>query len=603
MEGMRMLVAAMVLLTLAREALAVEYLKFGGANAPWVENALVVTALKKIESSLAALEADPDENIMIQIGELGGRAVSSITAFGQSLVRQEETGFQQGNDILPALIDGDPNTGWRVFTNTNGAELRIDMGAVFVLHRIFMRRGVLDNDNQSLRGYEIYANDGDSTNFIGAEPVFALIAQNRTHGDPELDVRFAPQPVRFLKVRSTGERPFSMGDLEVFGTGVTPFARYVSRVIDLGAPANFGPVQIAARIDPDAEVLFATKTGTVPDDSLYFRQTGIPGKFAEVPKSEFSRNLNPRYAGFVRENDREWSAWSPPYAALESPLNSPDNRQYLQFEFRLISNGLLDQAIIDSLTIPYTVPAIADSVLGEISPITAVLGEQNRFTYHLRAVISGDKRGFDTVFITTPFPAKATAVEVDGQGVDFTQEATDRQLQVVFPDGRIEQNGQEVAIHFESLVTVSGTEFRSEVGDSQSDAFPQRVIGGDAHQSAAGNSLTVGGTIEDRLFTGIHFSSSVITPNGDNTHDELKLNYTLLKITSPVEVQVTTHSLIGTPVRSLYNQMDLSGPQEIRWDGRDDEGRLVPPGLYLIRITANTDAGENTQLRPVAVVY
>ena len=602
MEGMRLLVAAMVLLTLARESLAVEYIKFGGANTPWVENALVVTALKEIESSLAALEADPDENIMIQIGELGGRAVTSVTAFGQSLTGQG-TSFQQGNDILPELIDGNPNTGWRVFTNTNGAELRIDMGAVFVLHRIFMRRGVLDTDNQSLRGYEIYANDGDSTNFIGAEPVFALIAQNRTHGDPELDVRFAPQPVRFLKVRSTGERPFSMGDLEVFGTGVTPFARYVSRVIDLGAPANFGPVQIAARIDPDAEVLFATKTGTIPDDSLYFRQTGIPGKFEEVPKSEFSRNLNPRYAGFVRENDQEWSAWSPPYAALESPLNSPDNRQYLQFEFRLISNGLLDQAIIDSLTIAYTVPAIADSILGEISPITAVLGEQNRFTYHLRTVIFGDKRGFDTVFITTPFPARVTAVEVDSQGVNFTQEATDRQLQVVFPDGRIEQNGQEVAIHFESLVTVSGTEFRSEVGDSQSDAFPQRVIGGDAHQSATSNSLTVSGSIEDRLFTGIHFSSSVITPNGDSTHDELKLNYTLLKVTSPVEVQVTTHSLIGTPVRSLYNQMDLSGPKELRWDGRDDEGRLVPPGLYLIRITANTDAGENTQIRPVAVVY
>ena len=152
-----------------------------------------------------------------------------------------------------------------------------------------------------------------------------------------------------------------MGDLEVFGIGVTPFAHYISRVIDLGAKANFGPIHVYTRSDSLAKVLFSTKTGTTSDDSLYFRQTGIPGEYEEVPRNQFDRTLDPAYAGIVRANDRDWSSWSPPYAHLSSsPLNSPDNRRYVQFEFKLLSGSLLDKALVDSVIFNYSVPAIAD---------------------------------------------------------------------------------------------------------------------------------------------------------------------------------------------------------------------------------------------------
>ena len=170
-----------------------------------------------------------------------------------------------GNEILAQLSDGDRSTGWRVFTNPNGAELTIDMGAVFTLSRLLFRRGVLSSDERSLRGYEIFVNDGDSLrSFVGTEPVFNLIARDPAHGEPELDISFPPQPVRFLKLRSTGVRSFQMGDLELFGSGVTPFAHFVSSVIALEAPATFGPVSVGARIDSNAQVLFSTKNGVRP---------------------------------------------------------------------------------------------------------------------------------------------------------------------------------------------------------------------------------------------------------------------------------------------------------------------------------------------------
>ncbi len=574
---------------------AAERLKIGGDGRAWADVGLFFNALEVTdEQGLSPLEADSDENILSRIKELGGSATTSV-----------RTAAARSNQIINELTDGDYKTGWRVYTNTNGAEIEVDMGAIFVLQRIFFRRGVLNDDRRSLRGFEFYVNDGNPLNFVGATPVYSLIAQDRSYGEPELDLSFSPTQVRYFKIRSTGERGFQMGDLEVFGVGVTPFARYISQVIDLGDEANFGPINVYARTDSLSEALFSTKTGSVANDSLYFRQTGIPGEFEEVLLDEFDRTLDPAYAGEVRENARDWSTWSPPYAELENNvLNSPDNRRYFQFELKLLSSSLLDKAVIDSIVVDYTVPPIADSVVAEISPTLARIGEINEFTYHLRSVVDNRQRGFDTVFINTPFAATVTRVKVDGAEVgDFAQEMVDGRLKVLFPDNRISRSGQEIEIDFQSLLTISGTEFRAEVGDSQSDAFPQRVVAGDANEEIVGNTLIVSAKIEDRLFSGVNFSSAVVTPNGDAINDEVKLNYVLLKATDPVSIEVVVHNLAGDEVARIYDQRDLSGPNEVVWDGRNDAGEIVVPGLYLIRLSADTDAGKTTEMRSVAVVY
>ena len=572
-----------------------ERLKFGGNGIAWDETGLYLNALEVTQlEGLSPLEADPTENILPRIRELGGGATTSVT-----------TAAARSNQIINELIDGDYKTGWRVYTNTNGAELTVDMGAIFSLQRIFFRRGVLNDDERSLRGYEFYVNNGDPLNFVGENPVYSLIAQDRSHGLPELDLDFPATQVRYFKLRSTGERAFQMGDLEVFGIGVTPFAHYISQVIDLGADANFGPVQVYTRTDSLAKVLFSTKTGTTADDSLYFRQTGIPGEFEEVPRNEFDRSLDPAYAGVIRANDRDWSSWSPPYAQLSnSPLNSPDNRRYVQFEFKLLSGSLLDKALVDSVIFNYSVPAIADSIIGEITPNKGQIGEINEFTYHLRSVVSSGDKGFDTVLINTPFDATATQVEVDDQEIDtFVSEMADGWLKVSFPGDRITRSGQHVSVKFQSLFTVSGTEFRSEVSNSDSDSYPQRVIAGDAQPEIEGNTLTVGAVIEDKLFGGINFSSEIVTPNGDGINDRLELDYILLKATDPVRVTVIVYSLSGDEVTRVYDQYNTSGPNQVVWEGRDTEGTIVSPGLYVVRLKANADAGDAVKFRTIAVAY
>ena len=51
------------------------------------------------------------------------------------------------------------------------------------------------------------------------------------------------------------------------------------------------------------------------------------------------------------------------------------------------------------------------------------------------------------------------------------------------------------------------------------------------------------------------------------------------------EVSVKVFNLVGREVRTLVNEAHVAGSFSIAWDGRDAEGALVPPGIYIYKIT------------------
>jgi hypothetical protein len=48
-------------------------------------------------------------------------------------------------------------------------------------------------------------------------------------------------------------------------------------------------------------------------------------------------------------------------------------------------------------------------------------------------------------------------------------------------------------------------------------------------------------------------------------------------------VQVAVYDLVGRRVRTLVNGTLVAGTQTLAWDGRDDGGRAVAAGLYMVR--------------------
>jgi len=62
------------------------------------------------------------------------------------------------------------------------------------------------------------------------------------------------------------------------------------------------------------------------------------------------------------------------------------------------------------------------------------------------------------------------------------------------------------------------------------------------------------------------------------------INYTL-STTSHVSLKV--FNLLGKEIRSLVNEVRPSGRHSVSWNGRDNIGKVVPPGIYMYTLTAN----------------
>lgn len=77
----------------------------------------------------------------------------------------------------------------------------------------------------------------------------------------------------------------------------------------------------------------------------------------------------------------------------------------------------------------------------------------------------------------------------------------------------------------------------------------------------------------------------VVSPNSDGRFDTLRINFRL-KEADDVTVQIVDDD--GDPVATVVEDLRVEAyspfEEALRWDGRDDEGRVVPDGRYRLRI-------------------
>ena len=90
--------------------------------------------------------------------------------------------------------------------------------------------------------------------------------------------------------------------------------------------------------------------------------------------------------------------------------------------------------------------------------------------------------------------------------------------------------------------------------------------------------------------------------NGDDINDAAQITYDILRVVEQIPVTIEIYDLSGRAVRRWTNDRAVGSFSEA-WDGTDDEDNLVPPGLYLMKLTGNTDEGDFASTRVVSVVY
>ena len=102
---------------------------------------------------------------------------------------------------------------------------------------------------------------------------------------------------------------------------------------------------------------------------------------------------------------------------------------------------------------------------------------------------------------------------------------------------------------------------------------------------------------------------AVFSPNGDGINDGVSFRFKVVKVGDDSPVEVLIHDLGGRLIRSLIEQRALStGTYGMSWDGRNQRGTIVPPGVYLARLRVDTDtegaAVEDEEiLRTISLAY
>ena len=354
--------------------------------------------------------------------------------------------------------------------------------------------------------------------------------------------------------------------------------------------------------------------------------------------------------------------WSSPQQANRGELiNAPSGRSFIQIGVEFVSDEPESGTILSNMRFEFSAPQITDQVLGEIAPaVDVAAGVDTTFVLALKASVGAENSGFNRLQVFTPARVEAIeGVEVDlgdGQVVALANAGAgggdavegqfqellidDNQFVVSFPtiggDGGAGELEATVKARFRARVIDFHTRFSAsvyldtmgtdvdrqfsnngilavsgDVLDTLAYFLPQRVVGDDVvdfgvtDQLSDRNSLVVLADVSsqsDEVVGNFEVTPNPFTPNGDGINDEMTVLFDLQRLLAPRSVRVEIFDLNGRRLHHTERQL-ASGGYSQPWDGRDDAGNLVPPGLYILRVSVEADDAESARMRVVSVAY
>lgn len=486
--------------------------------------------------------------------------------------------------------------------------------------------------------------------------VIAAVSENLA---PTIHVDFARQYVRYLRWRrresildadalarctdcggAQGNQALaikgSVGGFELFADGVPQRAAYLSRIFDLGNEVNFGRLHWAAtpmrRVngtdveDPQAAVGVRVEVRTGRDDDpVVYREFTNTGREGVVPRTRYEQlkprgNSDPKpgIRASIGYDEANWTFWSVPFTAPGQALGLRSG-SHLQLNITLQSDDFNAWVRLDSLWIE-TAPLLARRIVGEVALLEDMqpargftqiaLGQTADFVYELAADFDGGdgQQGFDALRIRTGGRTRFKRLEMGTPRTIVTPAAVDEAqdgLVVRLPQPVRPDANAPVRVVFGTEVFEFAATFEGEVFVAGGEGFAQPVVPGDASDAVSTNSLRVQsapGAAPERIQR-LTLSSPVLTPNGDGVHERLQIAYELFGLPEPVPVFLEMHALDGSRRARIAAGLQDAGPRSIAWDGRDETGRILAPGIYLVSVVLQSESASFRQTRIVGVAY
>ena len=451
-----------------------------------------------------------------------------------------------------------------------------------------------------------------------SDPNLEILETTRENLDPIVDLRFPTQSTRWLTLRAFPLRDYEIAEFEIYGEGYVNETTYVTPILDFGQAVTWGKIRWGGEMPEGTRIEIRTRTGHSPDPSLYFAPN-INDDLVQIEREQYERidaavRLLPVY------DVDNWSFWSPPYefaAGLHNdetrswehngtPLLSPGPSRYIQVSIKLFADFYMAPQL-DQLSLQLSETLSAQTLVGEIWPTEVNSFAPTTFTYVVLPILEADNAGFDRLEILTHInPHTVRSVAIDGEQIDLDQFEPNLQkdrLIVSFPPlAGTADNRKQIEVKFDVPVLRFGTEFSGWVFNSRDpDRIRQRVDPGNATYGLAGNLLTVNTPVGGDLLVDVEVTP-IFTPNGDGTNDNLTIAYKLRELTSDRPVRMRIYDLAGNQVTQLPVLEVRSGTFTQQWDGRNEQGKLVRPGIYLYELSLES-VDRHTRMGTFALAY
>jgi hypothetical protein len=559
---------------------------------------------------------DTAPHINLAAGALGRKG------FARALIKQVNSAGIVVNILddrpgLSAWIDGDPATAWGPDEDgelSRQAEIILDLGAVFRANRIRLYpRLDSQHSNLVLGNFEVGASEGGGGVIweLNYQKIagFSAAFPNR---QPIVDLSFSSRELRYVRLHSGETEPWELAELEVYSDGTVPVGEFVSVPLFVrGGYPIWGRVLANDRDASASPFIIQTRTGPDPEPLQYFLKRG--DDLEKVSRKAWLEldSREPGSLAFIKEAEQgpvlSNPRWSPWQTVTDGAVTSPGPQRYLQFRVLLSEPG----TSLRTLAFEYVGQPLAEILKAEIDPAEAEPGQEIQFTLSLEVQLNKGRGDTGVRHLQVLTPARVSRVEqvlVDDEEVVYSATYQPEGFSVDLWQ-RVVQPGSFVQVVFRAAVFRDGTPFQVRALDRRPTEEGVEEVYQNAREADV-DPLSLGGSLVVRLrsartalVNAVKPLTLAFTPNGDGINDFFEVSYNLLKLLRPAPISFAIFDLSGRQVRQGYAGEAGSGQYLQVWDGRDDLGRRVPPGIYLYQIEVKADAGTERRQGVVQVAY
>lgn len=526
----------------------------------------------------ALIEGLPDPAPDLVAGFPGGTDIGGVVG-GVVLkqIRGENLALGRPSNRIEA-VDGNLRTAWEPPVSSVNFAASIDLQQRRLIRAVRVLTEGPDFAENSLQGYSVQVSDNE-IRWSEVGVLHDIVQFERT------EVVFNPTWTRFVRIviiDVNGVSQPKVAEIQVFGEGFAEEGVFVSEPLDLGAPdrrKNFG------RIAWNADVPLRT------DLAVQFRSGATLDAFADPQ-----------------------GGWSAPQVAGGILFPGPEPGRFLQYRVHMESRDPEKSPLFRDLSIEYSTEDIAASTArGRVEPNRVPMGVDTNFVYTLDVEIGAGDQGVKSLQIAVPGQAQL-GPDIDlGTAVLAEWFSTQHLLTLIFAEPLRQSTRLHIPFRTRSYAHLH--RFRAFLfslgSENPLNAAPNQDEDPRTQRPHSWTLVTT--TVTGQVLEQVRANPPIFSPNGDGINDATVIELVLSRVDVARPVSMRIFDLSGRTVARLRSP-DLSAGTYLRlpgracespgyWDGRDDRGTLVPPGLYLFQVEVELDAGEAVHSGHVAVVY